>query len=217
MKDCILDLNEIHCWVIDLDEHIFAVSRYLLWLSDAEKCRAERFAFKLLKERYIVSHGVLNMLLAGYLRSSQFEIAFSKYGKPFIKNSDVYFNLSHSNRYACIAFANFEVGVDIEHMKQDSVIESIFSENEKYHFDTIADAMKLQAFYQAWVRKESYLKAIGTGLAQSIQAVEVGFKTPSDWFFSPISISEDYTGCIATKARSSPKIKWCGIGPDFLI
>ena len=127
MNDYILDSNEIHCWVIDLDVHIFVAPHYLHWLSEAEKRRADRFAFKELKDRYVVSHGVLNILLASYLNTSQFEITFGEYGKPFIKDSFLHFNLSHSNRYACIAFANFEVGIDIEHMRDDAIIESIFS------------------------------------------------------------------------------------------
>lgn len=214
MKAYILDSNEIHCWLVDLDVLVFAAPHYLHWLSGTEKRRANRFAFKELKERYVVSHGVLNILLASYLNTSQFEITFGEYGKPFIKDSFLHFNLSHSNRYACITFANFEIGVDIEHMGDDAIIESIFSKNEKDHFDKIQDNLKRQSFYQAWVRKESYLKALGIGLSQPLQEVEVGFKTPSEWSFIPVSISEHYIGCMATRTKSSPKVKWCGIGLD---
>lgn len=204
MIDYIIDTNEIHCWVIDLDMYVNAAPRYLDFLSDAEKHRSNRFAFKELKERYVVSHGILNILLASYLKTQQFEISFGRYGKPFIKDSFLHFNLSHSNRYACIAFANFEIGVDIELMKDDSVVESIFSKNEKELYDNIQGHLQQQAFYQAWVRKEAYLKALGTGLSQPIDEVEVGFNTPPEWSFIPIPISEHYIGCIATKRNSSP-------------
>ena len=131
MKEYILNHDEIHCWVIDLDAHASKASQYLDLLNDAEKRRADRFVFKEHKERYIVTHGILNTLLSRYLNTSKFDLFFNKYGKPFIKNSFLNFNLSHSNRYACIAFANFEVGVDIEYMKDEAIVESIFPKTKR--------------------------------------------------------------------------------------
>lgn len=207
MKEYILNHDEIHCWVIDLDTHVSKAFQYLDLLNDAEKRRADRFVFKEHKERYIVSHGILNTLLPRYLNTSKFDLFINEYGKPFIKNSFLHFNLSHSNRYACIAIANFEVGVDIEHMKEEAVIESIFSKNERDLFEKIPGHLKLQAFYRAWVRKEAYLKALGIGLSGNIQEIEVGFKTPSEWSFIPIDIPEHYIGFIAAQVASSLKVK----------
>lgn len=208
MKNEILNAHEIHCWVIDLSLHLCDASSYQKWLSEAEKSRADRFLFKELKERYVVSHGVLNRLLEKYLNTNQFEMSFGEYGKPFIKDSFLHFNLSHSNHYACMVFAHFEVGVDIEYMGEDAIIESIFSKEEMNHFDKIESGLKRQAFYGAWVRKESYLKALGYGLSQPIDEAEVGFKTPPEWSFIPIAVSDGYIGCIAARIAPLPTVRW---------
>ena len=42
------------------------------------------------------------------------EMKQTSYGKPYIENSDIYFNISHSGSYILCAVGNEEVGVDIE-------------------------------------------------------------------------------------------------------
>ena len=40
----------------------------------------------------------------------------NKYGKPYIKNNPIYFNISHSSDYVVIGISDSAIGVDIEHL-----------------------------------------------------------------------------------------------------
>ena len=92
-----------------------------LWkpLSDQEKTQAEKFINKPLRDRYVMSHGLLKYLLSFYVGSKPHEIEYSvnQFGKPFLKEESyrVQFNMSHSKDYAAYIMAlDCQVGIDIE-------------------------------------------------------------------------------------------------------
>ena len=92
-----------------------------LWkpLSYQEKTQAEKFINKPLRDRYVISHGLLRYLLSFYVGSKPHEIEYSvnQFGKPFLKknSSNVQFNMSHSKDYAAYIMAlDCQVGIDIE-------------------------------------------------------------------------------------------------------
>ncbi len=56
--------------------------------------------------------GLMLFKILGIRDSSQ--ISFNRYGKPFLLNSNIHFNLSHSGDYIVLAVDENEIGVDIE-------------------------------------------------------------------------------------------------------
>jgi 4'-phosphopantetheinyl transferase len=95
-----------------------------------------------------------------------------KYGKPFLKNyPDIYFNLSHSEKYVACAVSDSPVGVDIEYINDIdlNVAENYFFKSEYEYILNSTDQKK--AFFQLWVLKESYMKMTG-----------LGFRLPLDEF-----------------------------------
>lgn len=78
------------------------------WLCTAEKSRAQRFVKKQDQDNFVLTYGLLKLVLShhGHLVPKEIEIHRNKYGKPYIDNPDLYFNLSHAKNLLAIAIAN---------------------------------------------------------------------------------------------------------------
>ena len=92
-------------------------------------------------------------------------ISIDKYGKPFVSESNIYFNVSHSGEFAVIIFDSTPVGIDIEIMKDldfETILKEFATECEMQQFYKSSSPKKF--FYQLWTLKESYFKCKGTGI-----------------------------------------------------
>ncbi|WP_199880648.1 4'-phosphopantetheinyl transferase family protein [Bacillus massiliglaciei] len=100
------------------------------------------------------------------LHPEQISFGTNKYGKPKMEGpSSIAFNLSHSGDWAVCAIGKEEVGIDIEkeNLFPQNLAKSIFSEEER-------SDCRNQELYGLWTIKESYLKAVGTGLLHPMQS-----------------------------------------------
>jgi len=77
-------------------------------------------------------------------------ITFTEDGKPYITNSKVKFNYSHSKNYIACAVSLSEVGCDIE----DEF--SVSKEGSPLALDSSTNRIR-----KAWVKRESYCKMLG--------------------------------------------------------
>lgn len=84
------------------------------------------------------------------------KIYLSDSGKPFFKDSKIFFNYSHSKNYIACAISLHEVGIDIEetNISISDTIAKKYLDNEKDNSKRI----------EIWVKKESYSKLKGLGL-----------------------------------------------------
>ena len=95
----------------------------------------------------------------------------NEFGKPFFAKehplyNKLYFSLSHSGDLSVCALSDAAVGADVEFIrdKLPTHAKKMLSDDEKITFDVLSDEEKKRFFFESWVRKESYLKCIGTGL-----------------------------------------------------
>lgn len=112
---------------------------------------------------------LLNDLIDNY--DSQ-EIYYNDYGKPYIKDNNIYFNISHSYDYLIVCTSEYEVGIDIEKIRpvKKELIDYIATENEKeYIYSEKANIEK--RVFEIYTLKEAYFKMLGTGL-QDFKSVE---------------------------------------------
>ena len=144
---------------------------YYQYLNATEKQKAGTFARSELQRKYIKTRGVLRKVLAEYLneRPQQVNIKLAEYGKPFVDQT-LFFNLSHSANRFVIAVTNVsEIGVDLEQVRQrknlQGLVKKCFSALEINYWEGLSEQQKIFAFYQFWVRKEAFVKAIGRGIA----------------------------------------------------
>lgn len=174
-----VQLKTIEVYFSEMSDLIDRYEEFTDIISDDEKIRARKFVSDANRETYICSHAVLRLILAKHLNSDPSEISFitGKYSKPFLEGNPVHFNISHTgNAFAIIVSSNFNVGIDIEEVDHRtdiwSVAESYFSKQER---DYLHDSKEREneTFYLLWTRKESLLKALGTGIPDNLNKVEV--------------------------------------------
>lgn len=112
-------------------------------------------------------HSIEKIVLKEYnLSLDKDMIVFNKHGKPYLKNSHIYFNISHSSDYVVIGLSDSEIGVDIEKLvSKDRSLQLINKLNQTFidEFNISSDPQDF--FTKCWVSIESYSKMIGKGLS----------------------------------------------------
>lgn len=108
------------------------------------------------------------------ITDAQFEC--NEFGKPYIKNSDIFFNLSHSGDYAICAVSNSEIGCDIEKIvrTEDKIAKKFFCQEEYLYIASQPNEQaRKEEFYRYWTLKESFIKAIGLGLKLHLNSFQI--------------------------------------------
>jgi 4'-phosphopantetheinyl transferase len=133
------------------------------------------------RKRFVVSRGVLRVLLGRYLRAQpdSLEFGYNPHGKPYLVGaSGVRFSTSHSHDLVLLAFVrDRDIGVDVEHMREDLGLEEIasrhFSTREVATLRSLPNSLRTEAFFACWTRKEAFAKAKGRGLTLPFSRFEV--------------------------------------------
>lgn len=155
------------------------------YLSVDERERAARFVFSRDRGRFVAGRAFLRLLLAQYLGTDAGSLRFryGPHGKPFLADdrNGLAFNLAHTGDLAVCALArDVDVGVDVERVRQipdaDGVARSFFSRRETADLASVPQAARPRAFFDAWTRKEAFLKALGDGLARPLDSFDVTLK-----------------------------------------
>lgn len=104
-------------------------------------------------------------------------LSYTEKGKPYLtKYPHIHFNLSHSGSKVLAVFADVETGCDIERRQEAdlALVKRFFTPGE---YDFIAgqqgNAGQDEAFTRMWTLKESFLKAVGSGLLLPLDAFEI--------------------------------------------
>ncbi len=213
-----LETGAVHIWRSPLANTSELNPAFWPSLSEDEQIRANRFHFRQHRLEYVDGRGKLRHLLGQYLGKSPAEIVFEygKQDKPFLLDSKLKFNISHSHGLALFAFAlDMEIGIDLE--KIDPKIDIIqlckqfFSPKETQTILKLSPAEQIQAFFTCWTRKEAFIKAKGQGLSLPLDQFEVSIlpedpvqllatdwdKTEiNDWFLYDIPPGEGFKGAL---------------------
>ena len=176
-----LEKGAVSLWHLRFDENMPSLSTYLKVLSKDERVKADRFKFDLHRKRYIIGRGVLRMLLGRYLDCppQSLDFKYTEYGKPYLEHGvDLNFNISHSGDRAVLAFTrDSEMGVDIEKCKSNfdhlEIAQNFFSPDEIRTLEALPEVERAAGFYRCWTRKESFIKAKGSGLSFSLTSFSV--------------------------------------------
>jgi 4'-phosphopantetheinyl transferase len=171
--------DRLHIWYFDLDRSESELMHLRTWLNAAELAKVARLVSPQGRARQVAIRGCLRSILSRYLDidPAQVEFEFGDYGKPFVPQSQLEFNLSHAhNLGVCAVCLSSPVGIDIEYVRPieaEQLVDRFFSDIEKVSFQRLPESERLSGFFSAWTQKEAYLKAIGTGLSLSLDRVEV--------------------------------------------
>ena len=155
------------------------------------------------------------------------EYVENEHGKPFFKNCpDIKFSLSHSGEYAACAVSggngsstgsgspagngsSADIGIDAEQFGDSKHVLAIakryFTANEYEYVKNSSDIKA--AFFRLWTRKESLLKAIGTGISGGLSAYEVLDDEitvgNTEFYFSEISGYENMSITVCAEERAA--------------
>jgi 4'-phosphopantetheinyl transferase len=189
-----LKAEQIHIWFANIDRPPSDIRHFEALLSPREASRAQRFQFMRDRNGYVVRHGVLRTLLAGYLNCEprQVNILYESNGKPHLaaqrNEGSLQFSDSHSDTYAAFAFCRYSrIGVDIEKIRElPEMLEIVarhFTRRENAELLSCPEAGRVMLFYQLWTRKEAILKAQGEGLLRHLDSVDVATdrRGPGPW------------------------------------
>jgi 4'-phosphopantetheinyl transferase len=171
------------------------------------------------RHRFVWTRAVLRMLLAGYLRTEPDEVrlTYGRYGKPALQGEGgPAFNVSHSGNVALIAVAPAgAVGVDVEKVRDvdlAQVARHVYAPAEQAAAAALPPALRTEAFFRCWTRKEAWLKARGDGLAVDpttfsvplgpVRAFELLHReapalSPARWTIWDVAVGDGYQGAVA--------------------
>lgn len=164
-------------------------------LSLEEKERIDRFRFKEDRLLSFLGKAILKCFSKEYTNYSDGEIVVledydfinkdrmrdipittNEFGKPFVKDDNLYFNISHSGEYAVCAIGDEEMGVDIQKKKEIKYefARRYYHDKDLEHIDRSEDS--LTEIIRVWAIKESYVKLKGKGMAYGMNKFYCDFE-----------------------------------------
>lgn len=234
-----LNPGHVHVWSASLDPSDSDLRRFERVLSLDEREKAERYAFKNDRRRFVAGRGILRSILALYLGTEPADLVFEygSHGKPRLTGGRhrerLDFNLSRSKDRALYIFSlACDVGVDIEYMRElgdrEFFAEGVFSEREIAEYRFVPEEMKRKAFFNGWTRKEAFAKALGKGLFFPFDSFDVTVAPGaparllgardhtiqrSPWSIRDIQLGPDYAGAMAVKRLDFTALYWRWVPP----
>jgi 4'-phosphopantetheinyl transferase len=176
--------DEVHVWLLALDQPPSYVQSLKAILSADERDRAGRFHFQKDHDHYVVGRGTVRTILGRYLGAgpSRLRFCYTYYGKPALEKEfegeSLRFNLSHSHGLALLGVTrDREIGVDIERIRpgisEEGIAERFFSDKEVRALRGLPGDLQDVGFFNCWTRKEAYIKAKGEGLSMPLAIFDV--------------------------------------------
>ena len=176
-----LEPDHLHVWSLRLDLSPGTRGRLERVLAADEAARARRFLAAADRTRFAVAHGLLRVVLSGYLNTRPEDVALETAagGKPRVAGgAGPSFSLSHSGALGLVAVsAGGEVGVDLEGIRDVGDVTGLaatcFSPVEQAALAALPAARRQRAFFTGWSRKEAFLKVLGEGLSRPLDSFDV--------------------------------------------
>ena len=212
--------GEIALWCIPLPSQPQKQRTLQKLITSEELKKAKRLPSPKEQIQAIASRAAMRLLLAHYLQTPPKKIQFhySSNGKPYLKNTPITFNLSHSGSLALLAITHtMPIGIDLEKINPHRPIQRL----AKRHFSIEeckwieAQPQPTTAFYQLWVFKEALAKASASSLYQELHTKILPPSSKpfraKQYMLHPLYLSAEYAAALATSA-SNCKITICPFG-----
>jgi 4'-phosphopantetheinyl transferase len=131
------------------------------------------------------------------------EISYTSFGRPYLKEHPVDFNISHSgNIVACSVIRNGRIGIDIEKVDPVDFADYGFVLDTNEIDRIVNSASPLLDFYQTWTFKEAVMKADGRGFSLDPLSINIAngqsFIHPQKWYLFSLAIHPGYIASVAT-------------------
>ena len=146
----------------------------------------------------------LKRLLSCYLGISPVELQFdtTEFGKPYLKNQTLSFNVSHSGSQALVAMTLEEdIGVDLEHWRYldnlEGLVKRNFSSSEQAQWGNISAAQREETFFNMGVSR------CGFSLTPPNRLLEcpVEYGSASDWSCVSLKVGEKVSASLMLRSK----------------
>ncbi|MDE6677144.1 MAG: 4'-phosphopantetheinyl transferase superfamily protein [Clostridia bacterium] len=87
----------------------------------------------------------------------------NEHGKPYLAESPLFFNLSHSGNITAVVVSEQEAGLDIQ-LREERDLSAVLRR--------LSPAERSEDFFALWTAKEAYIKYKGESLASLLSALE---------------------------------------------
>jgi 4'-phosphopantetheinyl transferase len=221
MKDSFVEIWHGDILTNETETDVLSEQLYWSFLNQDEKQKAQAFTQLKLQKKYIKVRGILRKTLASYLNIEPQKVAIKtgEYGKPFLMDNKVYFNLSHSDNQFVIAVSNTgDIGVDLEQCRDRKgmagIVNKCFSDEEISYWRGLPPSQQLTTFYYFWVRKEAFVKAVGRGIVLGLEQCVINprdknqfshipkeYGLASSWKIIDVGISEQMPCAVVVKNK----------------
>ncbi len=232
---CLAD-DEVHVWCAVLDRPPHELGRLAELLSADERTRVERSRSPVVRREFTAARALLRTLLGRYLCCDPRTVRFRSgpQGKPELADCPwhrpVHFNVTHSHGLALYAVTvRGAVGIDVELLRPFNdpmgMAERYFSPWEHHALLGLDEAVRSEAFFRTWTRKEAFLKATGLGISYGLERVEVtvhphetarilrldGDERPAKrWSLHTLHPAHGYVGTLALETHEYRLVTWHG-------
>lgn len=142
----------------------FNAEKFENFLPEKRNEKYRRFRQKRDRENCLVSYLILKQIL--YEKGIEnFEIFTDENGKPFLKNIDLFFSISHCKLGVAVSVSHKPTGIDIQDIEpySEGICKRMFSDGEINNILSSDD--RDRAFTRLWTLKEAAAKCDGKGLA----------------------------------------------------
>lgn len=124
----------------------------------------------------LISQRLLNDILESDcgLDLATIEYVYNEQGKPYLKDLDLYFSVSHSNGVIAVGVNEAEFGIDLELVKAvpSKVITKVLTPKELNIYSTLNEKAKSEYFFKIWTKKEAIVKKQGTSIVFNANKIE---------------------------------------------
>lgn len=216
-----MKLNQIHPQIVIADsiEYLFKNnSDVQLIVVDVKSCDINSLigkrthSSKDIQSKSSITEQLTNFYLSKFIGTSEFQLSINQYGKPYLQNSQIQFNISHSaDKYAIAITDNILVGVDIEQINLSKrvlkIAKRFFSPNEYEFLSSLGDDDIIPAFYDMWTFKESLVKCLGSQMFKNMEKIDFIqkewkkdssniFSGINELFYTPLQINKSFKSTI---------------------
>ena len=214
-----MSVHDVDVWRLDCARHVDAGGPFDSSLDDDERARLRRMQNPLARLHFAAGRWLARHVLALRLgcASAAIEIAMDPRGRPALVAGGFDFNLSHAGSRVVLALSTTRVGIDVEthsrSMRWCAIARRFFSRTEIVALEACAESARRMAFFRAWVRKEAFVKALGTGVATGLDRFDVNVGPEAallatriegveatDWSIRDFDPGAGYSGAVAVRA-----------------
>ncbi|PTT39474.1 4-phosphopantetheinyl transferase [Chryseobacterium sp. HMWF028] len=194
---------------ISEEKHESLLDKYLPAFSQEAKQDILRYRRWQDAQLSLLGKVLLQYGLKAYYNISEVEMGTLPNKKPYLKDHQLHFNISHSKDLVVCAIAEYPLGIDIEfNDPKVSYLDFKFQMTDKEFQEIHESEDKINGFFTYWTRKEAVIKAHGAGMMLPLDTFEVikdKCMIEGERFFTrEVFIHKDYHSYMAS---SDQKIK----------